>query len=169
MTTTDASTPQGRALLDAVGAAFARLRRRTMQAPVDPPVGPKDLKRNLVLNIVDEAAEAGREMTVGGLAEHLLVDPSVASRMVSDCISHGYLVRAASQQDGRRTVLRLTEDGTSLLTTFRHQQRQAFEYITRDWPEAERLEFARLLLKYADSTAQLPAPGEANSPLTPAT
>ncbi|MFJ8863814.1 MarR family winged helix-turn-helix transcriptional regulator [Streptomyces sp. NPDC102451] len=167
MTNTDASMPQGQALLDAVGTAFARLRRRTMQAPVDPPVGPKDLKRNLVLNIVDEAAEADAEMTVGGLADHLLVDPSVASRMVSDCISHGYLVRAASQQDGRRTVLHLTEEGTALLNRFRHQQRQAFEFITRDWPEAERLEFARLLLKYADSTAQLPAPGAVNRPPLP--
>ena len=54
----------------------------------------------------------------------------------------GYLIRAASQQDGRRTVLRLTEEGTALLNHFRHQQRQAFEYITRDWPVAERLEFA---------------------------
>jgi DNA-binding MarR family transcriptional regulator len=156
--------PQGQALLDAVGTAFARLRRRTMQAQVDPPVGRKDLKRNLVLNTVDEAAKASTEMTIGGLADHLLVDPSGASRMVSDCISHGYLVRAASQQDGRRTVLKLTEEGTALLNHFRHQQRQAFEYITRDWPEAERLEFARLLLKYADSTAQLPAPGAVNRP-----
>jgi DNA-binding MarR family transcriptional regulator len=164
VTTSDAFTPQGQALLDAVGAAFARLRRRTMQAPVDPPVGRKDLKRNLVLNIVDEANEAATEMTVGRLADHLLVDPSVASRMVSDCISHGYLVRAASQQDGRRTVLQLTEEGIALLNHFRHQQRQAFEYITRDWPAAERLEFARLLLKYADSTAQLPAPGAGSRP-----
>jgi DNA-binding MarR family transcriptional regulator len=176
VTDTDASPPQGREqgrerdqareqdLLDAVGVAFTRLRRRTMQAPVDPPSGPKDLKRNLVLNIVDEAAETDTEMTVGGLAEHLLVDPSVASRMVSDCISHGYLVRAASQQDGRRTVLHLTEEGLALLNRFRHQQRQAFEFITRDWPEAERLEFVRLLLKYTDSTARLPAPGAGASP-----
>jgi DNA-binding MarR family transcriptional regulator len=144
--------------LRAVGGAFARLRRRTMQAPVDPPAGRKDLRRNLVLNIVDEATEAGREMTVGGLADHLMVDSSVASRMVSDCIDHGYLVRAVSQQDGRRTVLQLTAEGVILLDHFRHQQSQAFEYITRDWPAAERLEFARLLLKYADSTAQLPPP-----------
>jgi DNA-binding MarR family transcriptional regulator len=162
VTTPADSTPQGQALLDAVGTAFARLRRRTMQAPVDPPAGRKDLRRNLVLNIVDEATEADTEITVGGLADHLMVDPSVASRMVSDCISHGYLVRAASQQDGRRTVLQLTEEGVALLNHFRRQQRQAFEYITRDWPAGERLEFARLLIKYADSTAQLPPPGTGN-------
>ncbi|MFD9873265.1 MarR family winged helix-turn-helix transcriptional regulator [[Kitasatospora] papulosa] len=159
MTNSDASTPQGEALLDAVGTAFARLRRRTMQAPVDPPVGRKDLKRNLVLNLVDEAAAAGRDITVGGIADLIMVDSSVASRMASDCITHGYLIRTASQQDGRRTVLGLTEDGITLLGHFRSQQRQAFEHITRDWPAAERVEFARLLLKYADATAQLPAPG----------
>ncbi|GAB1819051.1 MarR family winged helix-turn-helix transcriptional regulator [Herbidospora sp. RD11066] len=152
------ATPQEEPLLDAVGMAFARLRRRTMQAPVDGPVGRKDLTRNLVLNIVDEAAEAGREITIGALADHLMVDASVASRMATDCISNGYLVRAASQLDGRRTVLQLTGEGVALLALFRHQQRQAFEHITRDWPRAERLEFARLLLKYADATARLPAP-----------
>ncbi|GGQ22424.1 MarR family winged helix-turn-helix transcriptional regulator [Streptosporangium pseudovulgare] len=168
MTNADpASMPEGQALLDAVGTAFARLRPRTRQAPVDPPASPKNLKRNLVLNLVDEARATGTEMTVGGLAAHLLVDPSVASRMVSDCISHGYLVRAASQQDGRRTVLHLTEEGAALLDRFRRQQRQAFEYITRDWPDAERLEFARLLLKYADSTARLPAPGAVDGPPLP--
>jgi DNA-binding MarR family transcriptional regulator len=150
------SSPREQELLGGVGAAFARLRRRTMQVPVDPPSGRKDLKRNLVLNVVDEADAAGREMTVGGLADQLMVDSSAASRMVTDCISHGYLVRAASQRDGRRTVLRLTEDGVALLEHFRHQQRQAFEHITREWPAAERLEFARLLIKYADTTAHLP-------------
>jgi len=142
------------ALLDAVGTAFSRLRRRTAQVNVDPPVSRKDLPRNLVLNIVDEA---DGEMTVGGLAEQLTVDTSVASRMVSDCISHGYLVRMASQRDGRRTVLQLTPAGIALRDRFRTQNRQAFEHITRDWPEHERLEFARLLLKYADATAKLGA------------
>ena len=43
-----------------------------------------------------------------------------------------------------------------LLDRFRGQQRQAFKHITREWPRAERVEFARLLRKYADSTARLP-------------
>jgi DNA-binding MarR family transcriptional regulator len=137
-----------RDLLDAVGPAFARLRRRTAQIPVTPAVEPKDINRNLVLNVIDEA---GEEMSVGGVAEALAIDPSVASRMVSDCISHGFLVRMPSQADGRRAVLQLTEDGIALRDRFRSQQRQAFEYITRDWPEDERRELARLIVKYADS------------------
>lgn len=140
------------ALLDAVGAAFARMRRRTALVNVDPPVTRKDIARNQVINIVDEA---DGETTVGGIAYQLTVDPSVASRMVTDCISAGLLERAASQADGRRTVLHLTADGITLRDRFRSQHRQAFVHITRDWPEAERREFARLLLKYADATAEL--------------
>jgi DNA-binding MarR family transcriptional regulator len=150
MTNQDQSHPDAD-LLDAVGPAFARLRRRTTQVPVDPPVERKDLNRNLVLNVIDEAEG---EMSVGGLADALAIDPSVASRMVADCISHGYLVRAPSQLDGRRAVLQLTEAGLALRDRFRSQQRQAFEYITRDWPEIERRELARLIIKYADSAAE---------------
>lgn len=140
------------ALLDSVGTAFSRLRRRTTQVDVDPPVSRKDLPRNLVINIIEEA---DGEVTVGDLAGQLAVDPSVASRIVSDCVSGGYLERVASQRDGRRTVLRITPEGFALRDRFRRQQRQAFEHITKDWPEQERLEFARLLLKYADSTDKL--------------
>ncbi|RSM64347.1 MarR family transcriptional regulator [Actinoplanes sp. ATCC 53533] len=142
-------------LLDAVGPAFSRLRRSVL-LDVQQPVSPKDLTRTLVLNIVNEAADD--EITVGDVAERLGIDPSVASRMVSDCIGAGYLVRAASQRDGRRTVLRLSPDGTATLERFRQHQRAAFEFITRDWPESERLDFARLLLKYVDAIDALRLP-----------
>ena len=99
-------------------------------------------------DVVDEGDGA---TTVGGVALQLGIDASAASRLVADLIAHGSLERTASQQDGRRTVLRLTRDGLALRDRFRSQHRQAFEHITRDWPDAERLEFARLLVKYADS------------------
>ncbi|MEU6878913.1 MarR family winged helix-turn-helix transcriptional regulator [Streptomyces sp. NPDC046712] len=150
-------------LLDAVGPAFGKLRRSSL-LEVENPISQKDLSRTLVLNIVLEAEqqaegeggrEAGRdgarEITVGAVGEHLGVDPSVASRMVSDCISAGYLIRAASQQDGRRTILHLSPEGKDLMNRFRRHQRSAFEYVTADWSERERLDFARLMLKYVAS------------------
>lgn len=141
------------ALLDAVGAAFGRLRRRThLVKAVDPPVERKDLSRNLVINVVDEGQG---ETTVGRVAEQLGLDPSAASRLVSDLITLGHLERMASQQDGRRTVLRLTEQGVAARDRYRRQHRQAFEHITRDWAPEERLEFARLLVKYTDSADRL--------------
>ena len=135
-------------LLDAVGPAFSRLRRSVL-LDVENPVSAKDLTRTLVLNIVEQSGDA--DITVGDVGERLGIDPSVASRMVSDCIGAGYLVRAASQRDGRRTVLRLSPEGTATLERFRRHQRAAFEFVTSDWSERDRLEFARLLLKYVDA------------------
>jgi len=140
--------------LDAVGPAFSRLRRASA-LNAETQVSRKDMTRTLVLNIVEEGPEEdGQEITVGVVAERLAVDPSVASRMVTDCISAGYLVRAASQQDGRRTILQMTDEGMDMLAAFRRHQRAAFEFITRNWPEKERLQFARLLIKYVDSVAE---------------
>ncbi|MEU7556331.1 MarR family winged helix-turn-helix transcriptional regulator [Streptomyces sp. NPDC044571] len=145
----------GDELLNAVGPAFGKLRRSSLLDVADP-MSPKDLGRTLVLNVVMEAEQrdAG-EVTVGAVAEHLGVDPSVASRMVSDSIKAGYLVRAASQQDGRRTVLHLSDEGRELMARFRRHQRSAFEYITAEWSEQERLDFARLMLKYVASQEAL--------------
>ena len=82
-------------------------------------------------------------------------DQPVAGRLVSDCIQHGYLRREASQQDGRRTVLRPTSDGEALRDHFAAEQRRAFEQITRDRPADERLRLARLLVEYAEASAAL--------------
>ncbi|KAB2348283.1 MarR family winged helix-turn-helix transcriptional regulator [Actinomadura rudentiformis] len=142
-------------LLDAVGPAFSKL-RRTALLEVENPISAKDLSRSLVLNLVlEHTRDSDKEITVGAVAELLAVDPSVASRMVTDNIKAGYLIRAASQQDGRRTVLQLSPQGAELMDRFRKHQRSAFEYITADWPEQERLEFARLMIKYVDSLAEL--------------
>ncbi|MGW4895793.1 MarR family winged helix-turn-helix transcriptional regulator [Kitasatospora sp. NPDC004240] len=148
-------------LLNAVGPAFGKLRRSSL-LEVENPISQKDLTRTLVLNILMEAEQGGpdgtggpgagpREVTVGAVAQHLGVDPSVASRMVSDGISAGYLVRAASQQDGRRTVLHLSPEGRELMARFRRHQRAAYDHVTADWSEEDRLEFARLMVKYVAS------------------
>ncbi|MFD5416741.1 MarR family winged helix-turn-helix transcriptional regulator [Streptomyces sp. NPDC127069] len=134
-------------LLNAVGPAFGKLRRSSL-LEVENPISQKDLGRTLVLNVVLEIAQDDTEVTVGAVASHLGVDPSVASRMVSDCISAGYLVRAASQRDGRRTVLHLSPEGEELMARFRRHQRSAYEHITADWSERDRLELARLMVKY---------------------
>jgi DNA-binding MarR family transcriptional regulator len=131
-------------LLDQIGPALSRLRRRT-------PAAGRDLSRNLVLNVV---ADAPGEMTVGGLAAEMGVAQPVASRTVAACIADGLLRRAASQADGRRTVLELTERGEAERTRFATDQRAAFEDITAGWPAADRVQFARLLVRYtADAGA----------------
>ncbi|MEW2065457.1 MarR family winged helix-turn-helix transcriptional regulator [Streptomyces sp. NPDC007346] len=141
--TSDGGEESTETLLDGIGPSFSRLRPHA-------PAGRKDISRNLVLNIV---ADTPGEITVGAVAEELKADPSVASRMVSDCIAAGYLLRAASQADGRRTVLHVTPEGQALRKQFARSQRDAFERVTADWPDSERLQFARLLHKYVEASA----------------
>jgi DNA-binding MarR family transcriptional regulator len=126
-------------LLDQIGPALSRLRRRT-------PASSRDVSRNLVLNVV---ADAPGEMTVGGLAAEMGVAQPVASRTIAACIADGLLRRAASQADGRRTVLELTERGEAERNRFATDQRAAFEDITAGWSPEERTQFARLLVRYA--------------------
>ncbi|MBM7442116.1 MarR family winged helix-turn-helix transcriptional regulator [Streptomyces sp. HB132] len=130
--------------LDQIGPALSRLRRRA-------PASNKDLSRNLVLNVI---ADAPGEMTVGGLAAEMGVAQPVASRTVAACMGEGLLRRAASQSDGRRTVLELTEYGEAERNRFAAEQRKAFQEITAAWSPEERIQFARLLARYGtDATA----------------
>nr|AUV64111.1 putative HTH-type transcriptional regulator [Streptomyces citricolor] len=155
MTTNEPDDHTAEDLLDAVGPAFGKL-RRTSLLEVENPISAKDLSRTLVLNLVEQhTRDSEAEITVGAVAELLGVDPSVASRMVGDNIKAGYLTRAASQQDGRRTVLHLSPAGTDLIARLRRHQRDAYDYITADWNERDRLEFARLMLKYVASLDRL--------------
>lgn len=143
------SHPQQADLLDEVGVAFSQLRRRTRRRGGS---DHRDLARNLVVNLVDEF---GGQLSVGGLADELGADPSAGSRMVSDCIGAGLVRRVAHQRDGRRIVLELTSAGREQRDRFRQQQREAYEQITANWEPAERVELARLLLKYVDAARTL--------------
>ncbi|WP_033213514.1 MarR family winged helix-turn-helix transcriptional regulator [Kitasatospora phosalacinea] len=129
--------------LDQIGPALSRLRRRA-------PASGRDLSRNLVLNVI---ADAPGETTVGGLAAEMGVAQPVASRTVAACIEEGLLRRAASQSDGRRTVLELTEHGEAERNRFATEQRAAFEEITAAWSPEEQVQFARLLARYGVDAA----------------
>ncbi|MFI1587340.1 MarR family winged helix-turn-helix transcriptional regulator [Streptomyces halstedii] len=136
--TPSSDRPSDDPTLDQIGPALSRLRRRT-------PASGKDLSRNLVLNLI---ADAPGETTVGGLAAEMGVTQPVASRTVAACMDDGLLRRAASQSDGRRTVLELTEHGRAERDRFAAEQRQAFLEITAAWSPEERVQFARLLVRY---------------------
>jgi DNA-binding MarR family transcriptional regulator len=143
-------------LLEGIGTAFSRLRRRTANAPVEPLVARTDFRRDLLLTVIEEAD--GR-LSVNGVAAELAMERTAASRLVTHGVENGFIERVASQTDGRSITLRLTPHGREVLEDSRRQQRQAFEYITRDWTRDERMQLARLLHKYVASASELPAPG----------
>ncbi|MBX9422439.1 MULTISPECIES: MarR family winged helix-turn-helix transcriptional regulator [Streptomyces] len=130
-------------LLDNVGPALSRLRRQVGS-------GRGDLTRNIVLNVVGDAA--GR-ITVGGVADKMGVAQPVASRAIAACIAEGLLRRVASQQDGRSSWLELTAEGESARRAYASEQRLAFEEITAHWSSADRLQFARFLTRYGQDAS----------------
>ncbi|MEU4828678.1 MarR family winged helix-turn-helix transcriptional regulator [Actinomadura citrea] len=136
------SEPDDSALLLQVGPALSRLRRRTS-------AGRGDLTRNMILNIV---ADAPGEMTVGGIATEMGVSQPVASRSIAALIADGLLRRAASQADGRRTVLELTDTGEAERRRYATDQSEAFTHITAAWDPAERRQFAQHLIRYSQDS-----------------
>ncbi|MEO6013711.1 MAG: MarR family winged helix-turn-helix transcriptional regulator [Devosia sp.] len=96
----------------------------------------------------ESAEDATREVTVGTVAERLGVDPSRASRLVSDVIEMGYIRRAASQADSRRIVLEPTDKGTALAAAFRERKSAAMARGLANWNEAELEVFAGLIERF---------------------
>lgn len=109
--------------------------------------------------LVSEAVAMGpeeldQEITVGVVAARLAIDPSTASRLVAETMNAGYLARVPSQIDSRRAALELTEAGHELVEQAHQYQRSVFEQVTGNWPEDERQEFARLLIKFVASFSE---------------
>ncbi len=68
---------------------------------------------------VNEFGEAAGETMVGTVAERLAIDPSRASRLVSEMVDQGYARRAVSQADARRAIVVLTERGKTVVEAVR--------------------------------------------------
>ncbi|MFH8882334.1 MarR family winged helix-turn-helix transcriptional regulator [Streptomyces californicus] len=144
-------------VLDAVESAMIRIRRRQSRRSLARPVvmgmaEPVDLNTLAVVDVIDEGAgESGGDVTVGFVADRLALDPSRASRIVAEAVRSGFVRRAASQEDGRRSCLELTDTGREALIAA-HRTRQSFySVVLGDWDPDEQRDFARLLTKFVRS------------------
>ncbi|MGW4948443.1 MarR family winged helix-turn-helix transcriptional regulator [Actinoplanes sp. NPDC004185] len=101
-----------------------------------------------VFGVLDALDELGRPATVGEVGAALGVDQPRASRLVARAVEQGLVVRQADQRDGRRTLLGLTGEGRSQLTSAHRTRQEVFARAMSDWPEADRETFARLLTSF---------------------
>lgn len=99
----------------------------------------------LVVEAVESTGGIPEEATIGTVAHQLGLDHSGASRMVRDAVAAGYLIRAASEHDRRRSRLRLTTEGRDLLAGSRGWQRRVFDELTSTWDQQDRRQFATYL------------------------
>lgn len=113
-----------------------------------------ELSQILVVQAVDAATAAGQSATIGSVAEALAVDPSTASRFVTQTIRAGYVMRTAAPHDGRAVQLALTTAGHALADHASQYQRAVFAQVTRAWSAEEQLTFARLFVKFADAVTE---------------
>lgn len=90
----------------------------------------------------------GGETMVATVAERLGIDPSRASRIVSEMVEAGYARRAVSQADGRRTIIELTESGTAVLEAVRAYKFLILGDFLAGWTQQEIEAFVPLLHKY---------------------
>jgi DNA-binding MarR family transcriptional regulator len=110
------------------------------------------------------ADESGASLSgpaaIGDVAAELGLDRSNASRMLAAAVSAGLVTKATSAADARRTELRMTEAGQSLLAAARAWQEEAFLQMTASWPAADARRFATYLHRLAAQSLAPDSEGE---------
>jgi DNA-binding MarR family transcriptional regulator len=96
-----------------------------------------------------------RAATIGLLAEEMNIDPSRASRIASDLIGRGFLRREAVQDDGRKTVLVLTDLAISVFSGFRDRKWDKLLDLFKDWNDEDIIRFSSLFGRYCDGLREI--------------
>ncbi len=133
-------------------------RRRAMKrelgqrALVDLRIG-IDLPQYDVLAAIDgpapEFGGEGGETMVATVAERLNIDPSRASRLVSEMVEKGFARRAVSQADARRTIIELTPKGTAVVANVRAYKYLLVGDFLSVWTKEELATFVPLLKQFS--------------------
>jgi DNA-binding MarR family transcriptional regulator len=80
------------------------------------------------------ALDRAQECRVANLATHQLVDPSVISRQVAALEKLGLIARRQDPDDGRASLISLTDAGRTKLLEVRHSHLEAVIESMEDWP-----------------------------------
>ena len=95
------------------------------------------------------------ETMVATIAGRLGIDPSRASRLVSELIDLGYARRSASRLDARRSIVELTEEGQRIVLTTRSVKIRLLGEFLTGWSDEEIASFVPLLERFSAWTDSL--------------
>ncbi|MGV9713008.1 MarR family winged helix-turn-helix transcriptional regulator [Gordonia sp. NPDC003424] len=101
------------------------------------------------------------------LAESLNADPSTVSRHVSQLVDLGLVRREADPDDGRATLLVVTDVGRAKVEAMRTARRTAMGTAMADWTDDELHTLVRLLGRFVDAAETVMAPHCAKPPASP--
>lgn len=99
---------------------------------------------------VDEFGESAGETMIATVAERLSIDPSRASRVVSEMVELGYARRAVSQADARRTIIELTDAGMAVIDAVRAYKFLIMGDFLSSWSAEDLRAFVPLMHKFAE-------------------
>ncbi|MGD9864541.1 MAG: MarR family winged helix-turn-helix transcriptional regulator [Pseudodonghicola sp.] len=99
------------------------------------------------------------ETMVATIATRLRIDPSRASRLVSELIAKGLARRTVSQLDARRTIVELTERGTAIVDAVRRFKFLVMGEFLSGWTAEEIATFMPLFNRFAAWTSDAAAVG----------
>ena len=104
-----------------------------------------------------------QEVTVGALAEQMRLDHSRVSRVVADLVKRGVLRREASQEDARRTLVALTDEGIAWLDRMNDVKHEVIGQILSDWSHEELELFSDLYDRFVQKFEQYAQDNDADS------
>jgi len=84
------------------------------------------------------------------LADTVELDLSTVSRQMRDLVAIGLVVKVPDPDDGRASLLSLSERGWAVLETVSEARRQALAEVINDWSDEERTALTRGLLRLED-------------------
>jgi len=99
--------------------------------------------------------EASAQPTIGLIAEEMALDPSRASRIVADLVRLGCVQRGAAQDDGRKSVIKVTDAGLKCLYAMRDAKWEMLLSVFSSWPQDELQSLAEGLTRYLDDSEAL--------------
>lgn len=150
----DAQQDATEVAIDAIERSLVALRRSMSRRAlgrqlVDGAGGAFELRHLEVLDaVLIGLGEDSEGCTVGDVAQRLALDPSQASRAVAGAVEAGLVARVASQADGRRTVLVLTDVGQEVEARMREVRRQHARARTDGWAPEELQRFGAALARF---------------------
>lgn len=98
------------------------------------------------------------------LAERLGVNPSTAMRMVDRLIAAGLAERGVNPANRRETVLRLTEEGRTLVADVSAARRREITEIVERLAPEQRTALVEALTAFTEAGGERPMPGDDGEP-----
>jgi DNA-binding MarR family transcriptional regulator len=131
-------------LADALRDVFMSARRRFTGSEQD----------KSVIALLAQLTAAG-PLRAADLAERACLDPSTVSRHLGGLEGDGYVDRTPDPDDGRATLLQVTDAGESFLAEVREQRIAVLSEAVSDWSDKDIATLTRLSRRLAKDLEQL--------------